>query len=57
VGAAAVMSCGVNIIRQEERRAKRRERGAVFLTHYSNSRFNIPSKLGYIVVCFMAQSD
>jgi hypothetical protein len=59
VGAAAVMSCGVNIIRQEERRDKRerRGRGAVCLTHYSSNRLNIPSKLGYIVVCFMAQCD
>lgn len=55
MGVAAVMSCGVNIIRQEDRKGKRRGRGAFCLTHYSSSCLNIPSKQGYIVVCLMAQ--
>lgn len=53
---AAVMSCGVNIIRQEERRDKRRGWGTFCLTHYSRSLSDIPSNRRHIVVCFMAQS-
>lgn len=56
VDAAAVMSCGVNIIRQEERRDKRRGWSTVCLTHYSRSRSDIPSNRRHIVVCFMAQT-